>query len=53
MFRSALLDDQALHGAAEIAVHVGQFRLRQAGAIPPDPALRIEQDPRRPGLVSA
>src|SRR3954452_6027511 len=40
-----LLDHEALHHATEIAASVGEARHRQPGALRPDPALGIEQDP--------
>ena len=42
----ALLDDEALDGAAEIAAFVGKPRCGDARAIRPDPGFSIEQDPR-------
>src|ERR1700753_4363802 len=41
----ALLDDEALHGAAEIALHIGQPRHRKPGTVRTDPGFRIEQNP--------
>jgi hypothetical protein len=43
MRRLSLLDDEALHGAAEITASIRQPRHRKAGALGADPGFRIEQ----------
>src|ERR1700704_4721599 len=42
---SALLDDEALHGAAEGAAFVGKPRHRKARAVGADRGAAVEQDP--------